>query len=418
MNNNSSFDIQHSTFDIPNSSLKRDLVHFNLINFWAAMAALQDKSFLSHPYIIAGRTGGQDIAADVSSIALSEGIERGMPIAHAQRLVKNLIIADPDPGKCREVNKQLEKIISRYSPVWQNDGAGNIYIDITGTRRLFGPPADCICRIQNDINSQIKIDAAAAAGTNKLVCKVATRTIRPEGIIEVPAGDEASFLSRQDITLLPGLGPSLMKTIRVTGFTTIGELALLTDSEALSLFGKKGILLRDHALGIDNSPIDGAKKHVIESRADFSEDVLDETILRGALTSLAEHAGLEMRRDKLGSTEINLTIFYADGIKAEGKEKLRHACILDRDIALAAQRIFKKIITRRIRIRSAALSLEGLAPLGFEPDLFEPETETKSRKLQEAVDSIQSRYGAGKVTKGVVLAAASAKNRTLCALSS
>jgi len=67
--------------------------------------------------------------------------------------------------------------------------------------------------------------------------------------------------------------------------------------------------------------------------------------------------------------------------------------------------VFKKTAVRRIRVRSIGLSLEGLVPLGFQPDLFEPETERKDRKLQEAVDLIQDRYGVGKVTRGLTIAA-------------
>jgi hypothetical protein len=37
--------------------------------------------------------------------------------------------------------------------------------------------------------------------------------------------------------------------------------------------------------------------------------------------------------------------------------------------------------------------------------LFEPETDTKEKGIQEAVDKIQIRYGAGTVMKGVVLEA-------------
>ena len=136
-------------------------------------------------------------------------------------------------------------------------------------------------------------------------------------------------------------------------------------------------------------------------------------VIRGAITSLAEHCGLQMRKDKLGTTEINLCTLYADGIKAEGKEKLRISCFLDRDIAAAAERIFQKTVIRRIRIRSIALSLEGLAPLGFEVDLFEPETEIANRKLQEAADKIKNRYGAGKVIRGIVLAASANKKEFL-----
>ena len=53
-----------------------------------------------------------------------------------------------------------------------------------------------------------------------------------------------------------------------------------------------------------------------------------------------------------------------------------------------------------LRIRSIGISFEDLIPLGYQPDLFEPETETADRKLQEAVDKIQNRYGAGKITRG------------------
>ena len=391
-----------------------NVIHLNLISFRSIVACLDDCSLLNRPYVIAGRIGAQDVAQDVSAAALKEGIYSGMPLAAAGRLVKNLTIVHSDPASCFRVNTEIENVISRYAPVWQNDGNGNIYLDISGTQRLFGPASELACRIQNEILDKINIEAAAAAGANKLVCKVASRAIRPEGFIEVRPGEEAVFLSHQDITLLPGLGPSLMKTIRVTGFTGIGELAALSDNEALSLFGKKGILLRDSARGIDNSHV-AAGKRSFESRADFPEDVTDETVLKGALTSLAEHSGLEMRRDKLGATEISLKIFYADGVIAEGKEKTRCLFILDRDIAAAAQRIYQKAVVRRISIRSASLFLGGLIPLGFEPDLFEPETEIKNRKLQEAADKIRNRYGTGKITRGIVLAASSG-NKTLSAI--
>ncbi|MCL2209282.1 MAG: DNA polymerase [Treponema sp.] len=386
--------------------MERNVSHLNVTGFKAIVAALEDSSLLRHPFIIAGGTGGRTVAWDVSPAALKEGITRGMPLAAAQRLVRNLTVVQPDAAAYARANARLEKIISRYAPLWQNDGAGNIYLDITGTRRIFGHPADCVSRIRNEISDEIRsdkirIEAAAAIAANKLVSKVASRAIRPLGLITVRAGEEASFLNHQDIALLPGLGPSIMKTIRVTGLREAGELAALSDSEAFALFGKKGILLRDSALGIDDSPVAAFKSRVIQSTADFPEDVIEEDIIRGSIASISEHAGLEMRRDKTGTTEIKIEVLYGDGMSAEGKEKTKHPLVLDRDITAAAQRVYNKAVTRRIRVRSISLSLEALVPLIHEPDLFEVETETKSRKLQEAVDRIQERYGAGKVTRGI-----------------
>jgi len=384
----------------------RAIAHLNIIGFRAAVAGLFDSSLQGRPYVVAGRVGGQAIAWDVSPAALKEGIKYGAPLCAAQRLVKELIVVPPDPAACSKVNSSLENLISRYAPVWQNDGAGNIYLDLTGTRRIFGPASDCVCHIQNEILDNIKIEAAAAAGTNKLVCKVASRTIRPEGLIEVRSGEEASFLSHQDISLLPGLGSSLMKTIRVTGFREAGELAALNDSEALSLFGKKGILLRDSARGIDDSPVAAPGKRIIESRADFSQDVIDEIAIRGAITSICENAGLQMRRDKLGAFAVKLSVIYADGVTAEISENKKNLLVMDKDIINAAACLYQKSVVRRVRVRSISISLENFSPLGYEPDLFEPEAQIKSRRLQEAADKIQLRYGAGKVTRGIVLAAA------------
>ncbi|MCL2196488.1 MAG: DNA polymerase [Treponema sp.] len=383
----------------------RTIAHLNIIGFRAAAAELFDSSLRGRPYVIAGRAGGQAVAWDVSPAALKEGVKYGAPLSAAQRIVKELMVVPPDPGAYSKVNSLLEDVISRYAPVWQNDGAGNIYLDLTGTRRIFGPASDCVCHIQNEILDKTKIEAAAAAGTNKLVCKVASRTIRPEGLIEVRRGEEAAFLSHQDIALLPGLGSSLMKTIRVTGFREAGELAALSDSEALSLFGKKGILLRDSARGIDDSPVASAGNRVIESRADFSQDAIDETVIKGAITSVCGNAGLQMRRDKLGASAVKLSVIYADAVKADISEKKKNLLVTDKDIITAAFGLYQKSVIRRVRIRSISVSLEDFSPLGYEPDLFELETDTKSRKLQEAADKIQLRYGAGKVTRGIVLAA-------------
>ena len=388
--------------------MARAIAHLNIIGFRAAVAALVDRDLRNRPYVIAGGSGGRAVALDVSPEAMKEGITPGITLAAAQRMVKDLPVVAPDPAACGKVNAVLEEIVTRYAPAWQNDGCGNIYLDITGTRRLFGSPADCVCHIRNEINAGTGIEAAAATASNKLVCKVASRAIRPEGLIEVRQGDEAGFIAHQDIILLPGLGPSLLKTIRVTGFREAGELAALTDGEAASLFGKKGILLRNAARGIDNTAVTmGTGARVIERKADFVEDVIDETIIRGALAALVENGGLEMRREKLGAGIIRFAAVYSDGAAAGGIEKGKRLFVLDSEILAAAARVCRKTVTRRIRVRSICLSLEGLMPLGYEPDLFEIENDARNHQLQETIDLIQGRYGAGAVMRGVVLAASS-----------
>ncbi|MCL2042598.1 MAG: DNA polymerase [Treponema sp.] len=389
----------------------RAVCHLNIIGFKAAVAAAKDKSLRGQPYVIAGAIGGRSLALDCSPEAIRQGITPGMALAAAERRVKDLTVLPPDIPAYGMINREIERVAARYAPVWENDHTGNLYLDITGTTTIFGTPADCSSRILRDIREQTEIFPAVAVATNKLVSKVATRTIRPAGLIQVQAGTEAEFLSHQDIRLLPGMGAKLLKTAAIVGIREIGEVARLTDSEAIALFGKKGSMIKSMALGIDGSIVeDISGNRRICQQADFGENTIEKTAIMGAIEALAEHGGFLMRRDKLGAAIIKLLVVYADGMKVEGQDKPRRSCILDREISAAAEKIYRKIAVRRIQIRSIGLSLEGLMRLGFEPDLFEPETEIANRKLQEAIDKIQNRYGAGKITRGPVLAAKKMRN--------
>ena len=382
------------------------ITHLNIIGFKAAVAGVKDKSLRGRPYVIAGAAKGRSLALDCSPEAIRQGVTPGMALALAQKRIRGLIVLPPDISAYELMNKELEKTAGRYAPLWENDRAGNLYLDITGTSNIFGRPADCSSRILSDILEQVDIRPAAAVACNKLVSKVATRSIRPMGLIQVHSGTEAEFLKYQDVRLLPGMGEKLLKTAAVTGIREIGEIAALTEAEALSLFGKHGLMLQNMALGIDNSPVhETSRKQRITRQADFSEDTIDGIAVQGTIFSLAEHGGLEMRRNKQGASVIQLTVIYADGMRAEGTEKRQRLFVLDSEIGATAYKIFQRTALRRIRIRSLGLSLEGLKPLGYEPDLFEPETEAKNRWLQEAIDRIQNRYGAGKITRGLVLAA-------------
>ncbi|MCL2264402.1 MAG: DNA polymerase [Treponema sp.] len=382
----------------------RNIVHLNIIGFRAAAASAKDKSLKDRPYVIAGAAGGRSLAIDCSPEAVRQGVTPGTPLALAEKRINDLIVLPPDPAHYELVNNELEKVAERYAPLWENDRHGNLYLDLTGTSGLFGRAIDCTSRILKDILEQSRISPAAAVASNKLVSKVATRSIRPMGLIQVMNGTEADFLSHQSIHLLPGMDAKLLKTAAVAGIKEIGEIAELTEAGALALFGKHGSMLRNMALGIDASPVinKNGRQRILQ-QADFNEDIIDGSAIQGALLCLAEHGGLEMRRNKLGAAVVSLVVNYADGITAEGHEKGKSAFVLDRDIGNAAFRIFKKIAVRRIRIRSLGLSLESLVPLVYETDLFEPENETKERSLQEAADKIQNRFGVGKITRGLTV---------------
>lgn len=91
-----------------------------------------------------------------------------------------------------KVHKTLTHEIN--SSLWENDEADHLYLDITGTTGIFGPPVDCSNWILRDIFDQTEIKLAAVVACNKLVSKITTQRIKHIGLIQVYAGTEADYL--------------------------------------------------------------------------------------------------------------------------------------------------------------------------------------------------------------------------------
>jgi DNA polymerase-4 len=115
-----------------------------------------------------------------------------------------------------------------------------------------------------------------------------------------------------------------------------------------------------------------------------------------------------MRNEKLGTRNIGLNVVYSDSVIELGEQKEKRLLVTDREITRALIRLYERIVKRRLRVKAIGLKLKGLAPLGYEADLFIPETEGKERSLQEAADRIRGRFGINALTSGSVLAASKA----------
>jgi DNA polymerase IV len=388
------------------------VVHLNVIDFAAAIAEAKDRGLSDKAFVIAGAGAGRGgarggaLVLGLSRRSREEGLVQGMGLAEAQRRSPGLIVVPPDPGARVCAEAEMERMARVYSPSVQNDSGGHLFLDLAGTERLFGPAVDCAVRLRRDIFEALGIEATVAVARNKLVAKVATRSIRPAGMALVREGDEASFLAPQDALLLTGIGPSIARLLSVTGLREIGQLAGLSDEEALSLFGRRGLELRDAALGIDDSPVapGGLEERVLSRRLDFVQDMLEAPLVRAALIALVEDSGLELRKGLLAARRLRLAVAYSDGVVGRAEEVSRAPLVLDAELLAAADRAFARAATRRVRLRALELELADLEPARREPDLFIPEGPTRLELLQKAVDSSRLRFGPQAVTRASALA--------------
>lgn len=400
-------------------NLGASIIHLNVVSFMAAVESLRDPGLRAQPFAVGIPGAARGRILDVSQLTRREGIMPGMPIAEAERRLPGLRLIRPSPDAYRRANREIEIICSRYAPLVENSGGGHFYLDLQGTRRLFGDYIDQTAHIRREVSERVGLDAATALAGNKLVAKVGTRSLRPDGFVAVREGDEESFLSHQDVRFLPGIGPSIGRILSVTGISEIGELAALSNAEIYGLFGRRGPELRASALGIDGSRVeqgDLARRNVA-ARLRFDNDALDEASILAALVTLVEGCGLEIRRSRLQARVVAVELGYSDDIAGRGAARLPRPVAQDGELLAAARMALSRAHDRRVRVASLALALGGLEPASFQLDLFTPDPAGRAiersagshsmadrlDRLQAAVDGARERFGVRAVTRCTTL---------------
>src|SRR5207247_5320613 len=129
------------------------------------------------------------------------------------------------------------------------------FLDLTGTRRLFGRPADAAARLSREVHSGLRLPAAVGIAVNKTVSRVAADQTEPAGLLDIAHGDEASFLAPLPATRLPGVAGDVKSTLSDLNIRIVREIAELDVGHLTLLFGRFGIVLHERALGIDPTPV-------------------------------------------------------------------------------------------------------------------------------------------------------------------
>ncbi|MGE4464510.1 DNA polymerase Y family protein [Sphaerochaeta sp.] len=374
---------------------RASIIHLNVTDFAAAVAVAKDSRLADKAFAIALEGSARRVILTPSRRAWEEGIRTGMPVALAERMLPTLRILPPDVPATTKAEEVITSIVQAYTPHFQCDRGGHVYLDMSGTTRLFGPAVDSAVRIRKEIRERIGLEGAVAVASNKLVAKIGTRTIRPYGLAQIREGEEASFLSSQDISLLSGVGQAISSLLRVAGITQIGQLAQLDDEQTLAFLGKKGVALRDAARGLDRSSLGPSltKQKQIIRKVSFAEPILDHASLKAALVSAAEDAGLEMRGENHGCSHIHLTLLWSDGRSSEASRRTKDQWILDLEIERVLWDCALQAANRRVSLLAFTLRLSDLNPALGQSDLFIPTQLERSSSLQSAVDRVRTKFG-------------------------
>jgi len=383
----------------------RDIIHLNVADFAVAVERVLDVRLRDRPVVIAPEGASRAAVFDMSDEAFQHGIRKGMALARARRLCRDTVVIAPHAVRYEQAMRDLLARALPYSPLIEmTDSNGHLFVDATGTSRLFGPAYDVAWRIRKTVRAELGLDPIWSVAHNKLLAKVATRVVKPAGEYILEEGQELAFLSPLPVGLVPGLDESDLVRLREFRLDRVGQVIAWSLPQLEVVFAGRGQLLYESVRGIDGSPVlpVGAARPEISADHDFGNDSNDVETLHAALFALIEESGRKLRQRRLAAQRLGIVLDYSDGMRVARQGSPVPASGNDQRLFETAKVVLDRAWNRRVRIRHLRLRLDRLTFPPTQLDLFEDRAQPtkKDERLMQSLDAIRGKFGEAAVRYG------------------
>ena len=367
---------------------KRHIAHLDMDTFFVSVERLRNSGLKNKPLIVGGGERGVVMACSYETRKFQ--VQSGMSMKMARRLCPEALIIKGDFESYGKYSKLVTEIVGDTVPVFEKASIDEFYVDLTGMDRFLGCSA-FIAELKKKITTESGLPVSYGMASNKLVSKVATNEGKPNGQLQIPFGEEKSFLAPLPVGHIPGIGKETAILLVQRGVETVRFLSEIPIEMLESLFGKNGIELSRRANGIDESPvIPYREQKSISTENTFHDDTTNLDFLHGAITRMTESVAFDLRnQDKLTGC-ITVKIKYSN-FDTVTKQKAINYTNADHILLQTAQQLFNKLYDRRLLIRLVGIRLTDLIPGNYQINLYEDTQEMIH--LYQAIDSVKERFG-------------------------
>ncbi len=367
----------------------RHIAHFDLDAFFVSVECLKNSRLKGKPLLIGG-SGDRGVVAACSYEARKSGIHSAMPMRLARHLCPEAIVIRGDMESYSKYSRLVTGIMQENVPLFEQASIDEFYIDLTGMDKFFG----CSLfagELKGKVLKESGLTISYGLASNKLISKVATDEIKPDGQLEIPFGKEKNFLAPLRIHKLPGVGKETAYKLIRRGVETIRTLSEIPMEMMETMLGKNGIDLWRKANGLDESPvIPYREQKSVSTERTFEADTIDIPFLYAELLRMAESIGFELRKqDKLtGCLTVKLRYANFDTVVRQKTIDYTNA---DHILLRTAREVFDRLYDRRMLIRLLGIRFTRLIPGNYQIKLYE-DTQEQIR-LYQSIDHIKRRYG-------------------------
>lgn len=360
----------------------------------------EDVDLRQVPSVVAGdKESRHSIILAKSIPAKKYGIQTGEPLFQALEKCPELIVVPPDYPLYVEASRHFVIILRQFSPVVEQYSIDEAWVDMTGTRRLYGDPRLAAEQMRARIWEELGFTVNIGISCNKLLAKMAGDFEKPNKVHTLfPEEIESKFwpLPVRDLFLV---GAATEAKLKRMGIYTIGQLAHTDAALLKKRLGKHGLTIWHFANGRNADMVtpEPAENKGYGNSITTAQDVTDKDTGHQVLLSLCETVAMRMRKDGKCGRCIAVHLRTSEFHHFSHQNKLHCATNMTEELFQAVCRVFDEAWDGCIPLRQLGVQVTQLSDEPYQQyDLFSgvsPVQYERKLRLDETVDALRDKYG-------------------------
>lgn len=334
------------------------------------------------------------------------GIVTGESISEALKKCPSLFIAPPNHKLYQKYSEAFIKILEDYSPDIEQFSVDEAFIDVTGTRRLFGEPIALAHTIKDRIRDELGFTVNIGISDVKLLAKMASDFKKPDMIHTLYFEEIEQKMWPLPVEDLFYVGKSTKDKLYTMGIRTIGELANTDKKILVANLKSHGELIWNIANGIDISNLHSKtdKNKGYGNSTTVAVDITESESARIVLLSLCETVAKRLRADKVKGELITVTIKDNNFQSYSHQKQIDYATNSTSDIFEYAMEIFNEMWEGTpIRLLGVSAGKLQTPDQAVQLSLFDDDIHIKREACDVAIDKIREKFGKDAIKRATYL---------------
>ena len=383
---------------------ERQILHCDCNGFYASVECVLNPKLRDIAMAVGGNERDRHgIILAKNEIAKKYNIKTAETIRQAKQKCPHLVIVPPHHDIYRQYSKRIFEIYKRYTELVEPFSLDEAWLDVTGSRRLFGDGKTIADEIRKTVREEIGVTVSVGVSFCKVFAKLGSDYRKPDATTVFSPENWKKYIFPMPAQNMLYVGKSTLRELNALGIYTIGEIASADRELLKKRLGKLGETLYLYANGLDDSPVksiyDEDEVKSVGRGKTFSSDLSGYETLDHEIRMLADDVAQRLRAHGLKCTTVQLHIKDPQFRTISRQIKCDYPTYTAREISAYAAGLLRRVWNKRSPVRMLTVTGSGLVPedkIVRQLSLFDGDSEQKqerSEKLEKTMDMLKNKFG-------------------------